>query len=84
MSQNAEETGKFAPRKIVVRLTTDHKTGYMWFDEKMDNGSWVMIPSTKCRCQGNARHNLDQELERRRQLRLRIHHTHEQPETYTV
>jgi hypothetical protein len=32
--------------KITVRLTEDHKNGYMWFEEKLDNGQWVKMMPT--------------------------------------
>jgi hypothetical protein len=50
----------------------DTQTGRCWFEEKLTNGQWAMIPETKMACEGNSRHSLAEVIERRRQQRLMI------------
>jgi hypothetical protein len=57
---------------ITVRFVDDTQTGRCWFEEKLTNGQWVMIPETKMACEGNSRHSLAEVIERRRQQRLMI------------
>lgn len=61
--------------KIKVRLIkdmTDAKRTEFFFEELLDNGQWVAIPETRMGCEGNARHCLQRELEKRRQARLSV------------
>lgn len=68
---------------VIVRLTHDHKSGSYWFEEQLLNGQWAPIQSTRRKCEGNTRHALKQELERRRQNHLAIMRTHSEPETHS-
>jgi hypothetical protein len=60
------------PSSITVRFVEDTKDGKCWFEEKLTNGDWVMIPETKMACEGNSRSYLASVIERRRQQRLMI------------
>ena len=74
-SQHADNTAAASsapPPSITVRFVDDTQSGKCWFDEKLTNGEWVMIPETKMACEGNARYSLAQVLERRRQQLLTI------------
>lgn len=69
---------------ITVRYVEDHRTGKCWFEEKLQNNQWVTVTSTVASCQGNARFNLEKEIERRRQQRLAIHRTSGNEETFAI
>ena len=80
MNQNQDSdntAGAVAPAapcsSITVRFVDDTQTGRCWFEEKLTNGQWVMIPETKMACEGNSRHSLAEVIERRRQQRLMIY-----------
>lgn len=60
------------PAALTVRLVNDTQTRRCWFEEKLSNGQWVMIPETKMACEGNSRSALADVIERRRQQRLMI------------
>lgn len=60
------------PSFITVRFVEDTQSGKCWFEEKLTNGDWVMIPETKMSCEGNSRSHLACVIERRRQQRLMI------------
>lgn len=70
--------------KLVVRFVNDHKSNYMWFEEKLDNGQWIIIKCTKAACEGNSRYALEKEIEKRRQLSLAILRTYGKEEEYII
>lgn len=74
--------------RITVRLVNDHKTGKCWFEEKIDgrvNGEqWVPIHRTEMSCEGNARHELEKEIEERRVQRLMIQRSYGEPQEFVI
>jgi len=69
--------------KITVRFVNDHKTGKCWFEEQVRD-QWVQIQRTVMSCEGNSRHELEKEIEERRQKRLLIHRTYSGTQEFTV
>ncbi len=59
---------------VTVRFVQDTQSSKCWFEEKLLNGQWVIIPETRMSCEGNARSVLADVLEKRRQQRLMIFH----------
>jgi len=68
----SKDQSDFDIDSITVRFVEDTQTGQCWFDEKLSNSQWVVIPETIVGCEGNSRHALAQVIERRRQKRLMI------------
>lgn len=52
--------------EITVRLIHDTKTGRYWFEEKQSADQWFQLNKTNMACEGNARHELLKEIDRRR------------------
>ena len=73
MSTDNTTPDKPKAETLTVRFVNDLKSGQCWFEEKLTNGQWVVIPNTKYACEGNSRDALAREIERRRQQRLMIH-----------
>jgi hypothetical protein len=71
-TDNTAAASSAPPPSITVRFVDDTQSGKCWFEEKLTNGEWVMIPETKMSCEGNSRHSLAHVIERRRQQRLMI------------
>lgn len=71
-------------KEITVRFVEDTKNDYCWFEEKLNDGNFYLIPSTKTRCEGNSRTHLEEELERRRQERIKIYLKHHEEQTFTI
>ena len=69
---------------ITVRFVEDTQTGKCWFEEKLANDQWVMIPETRMACEGNARFELAQVIEARRQKRLMIFRTVGKEEVFSI
>ena len=71
-STTAEPPPLAPPLFITVRFVDETQSGKCWFEEKLTNGEWVMVPETKMSSEGNARYSLAQVIERRRQQLLTI------------
>jgi hypothetical protein len=70
-------------RKITVRFVNCHDSRKCWFEEKIRD-QWVKIESTVMACEPNARHELEKELERRRQERLLIYRSYGEPQEFSI
>lgn len=69
---------------MTVRFVEDTQTGNCWFEEKLTNGQWSMMPTTSAMCEGNSRHSLAKEVEKRRQQKLMIFRSYGQDETIPI
>lgn len=68
MSENQTEPSA----SVTVRFVEDTRSGKCWFEEKLGNDQWVIMPETKTACEGNSRSRLADVIESRRQRRLMI------------